>query len=395
MSDSVHEVTAVPSRRSVLLGVAAVAAVPVLARRPSAAAGRATGEQQLVFLSTWQGTQIYGAWFDPARGTLTSIGPVGEADSGWATMHPTKPILYVAGGGQGGIAYEYTIDPATGALTRSGNGIVTDNGHTGGGGLAYIGVHRPSSTLLVANYEAGLAATLPIAKDGSLGSPVSVVQDSGSGPNARQAGPHAHHIVVDPSGRFALIADFGADRVFIYPFDSATGTMAQHGTAYVTAAGSGPRRVLFHPGGRVAYLLNELTANIEVLSWDPRAGLLTTLQDLSTDTPGFTGTKSAAELGVSRDGRFVYVSNRGEEALVVYSVDERSGLLTPIQRISCGGQTPWSFTIHDSGRWLLVANEASNSVNVFSIDQRSGNLTNTSIAIEVPNPDCITFSHPS
>jgi hypothetical protein len=75
MSDSVHEVTAVPSRRSVLLGVGAVAAVPVLARRPSAAAGRATYEQQLVFLSTWQGTQIYGAWFHPARGTLTSIGP--------------------------------------------------------------------------------------------------------------------------------------------------------------------------------------------------------------------------------------------------------------------------------------------------------------------------------
>jgi 6-phosphogluconolactonase len=393
MSDSIREMTAVPSRRSVLGGVAAVAAVPLLARRPSGAATGRAGGRQLVFFSTWQGTQIYGAWFDPSRGTLSALGPVGEADSGWATMHPTKQVLYVAGGGQGGIAYEYTIDPVTGALTRSGNGIATDDGRTGGGGLAYLGVYEPSATLLVANYEAGLAATLPIATDGSLGSPVSVVQDSGSGPNARQAGPHVHHIAIDPSGRFALIADFGADRVFIHRFDRATGTMSQQGTAYTTAAGSGPRRVLFHPGGRVAYLLNELTADIEVLSWDPRAGRLAKLQDVPTDTPGFAGTKSAAELGMSRDGRFVYVSNRGQEALVVYAVDRRSGLLAPIQRISCGGETPWSFSIHANGRWLLVANEVSNSVNVFSIDERSGSLANTGISLEVPNPDCITFGH--
>ena len=66
----------------------------------------------------------------------------------------------------------------------------TDAGGTAGGGLSYLGVDRPSSTLLVANFEAGLAVSLPIRRNGGLGAPVSVVADTGSGPSPRQLGPH-------------------------------------------------------------------------------------------------------------------------------------------------------------------------------------------------------------
>ncbi len=322
---------------------------------------------------------------------------MGEAVSNWATMHPVKPVLYVGGGQDGGFVDSYGFDPATGLLTQTGT-VRTDPGGTSGGGVSYLVVDSPSKTILVANFEAGLTAAVPIEK-GVMSEPASVVQDTGSGPNARQLSPHPHphphHVAVDPSGRYVLVPDFGVDRIFVYRFDRRTRTLSAgdvNGTGYYqTDPGSGPCRVLFHSGGRTLYTLNELTATIEVLDWDPAAEKLTHRQVLSTDAPDFTGTKSSAELALGGDGRYLYTSNRGENVLVVYRIDEGTGLLEEVQRIPCAGQVPWSFTIHRSGRWLFVANEVSNTVNLLSIDRTPGKLADTGRSVPVPNPDCITF----
>jgi 6-phosphogluconolactonase len=396
------------SRRTVLTATAATAAaavVPALfgasraeaaalpAARPARHVARDRGD--LLFVGTWQGTEIYGARFDPATGALTALGPVGAAVANWATMHPRLPILYVGSGLTGGYVYSFAIDRATGALTQTG-AVATDSVSTAnGGGLAYIAVDEPSSTLLVADFEAGTTTTLPLGRDGALGDPVSSVADTGSGPNARQAGPHPHQAVVDPSGRYVLVPDFGADHVFIYPFDRATRVLKPGPggpAAFPVTPGSGPRRIWFHPGTGTAYLLSELTAGLQVLSWDPRKAALSQVQALFTNSAGFTGTSSAAELALSRDGRFAYASNRGENTLVVYAIDQRTGLLGLIQRLPCGGTTPWSFTLHPSGRWLLVANEVSNTVDVFGVAPRTGLLTATGTSLPVPNPDGITFA---
>lgn len=379
VSDSGHH----PSRRGMLTATAAVAAGSLLTGTAEAATRR-----ELMFVSPWQGTQMYGAWFDPATGGMTPLGPVGDATSNWSALHPVRPILYVGGSQDGGLVFTYEIDRATGALTAVGSPIATDAGGTGGGGLAYIVVDEPSHSLLVANFEAGLVASLPLSK-GRLGEPLSVVHTSGTGPSPRQAAPHPHDITIDPTGRYALVPDFGADRVFVFRFSRSNGAITDAELpGYATAAGSGPRRIVFHPDGRTAFLFSELTATLEVLDWDPHRGALTQREAVPTDSPAHTGSTSGAELGVSADGRFVYVSNRGENALVVYAYN---GSLAEIQRLPCGGQVPWSFTIHSSGRWLLVANEISDTVNLFSVDSRSGLLTDTSRALSIPNPSCITF----
>jgi len=322
---------------------------------------------------------------------------VAQVSSNWTEKHPTRPILYVASGEAGGIVYAFQIDGTTGALQPAGS-VRIDSGSTGSGGLSYIGADQPSETLLVADFAAGSAAALPLLADGGLGSPASVVVDTGSGPNPRQLGPHPHHVVVAPGGKFALVADFGADRVFIYRFDRATRVLSadesQGPRYYATNPGSGPRRLVFHPNGRTVYLLSELSADLQVLDWDASQELLTNRQILPIDTPDFPGTKSGAELHISRDGRFVYASSRGENTLVVFSVEQSTGLLTLAQRIPCGGQTPWTFAIHHSGQWMFVANEASSTVNLFSIDRCSGMLTDTGTSTPIPNPACITFFAP-
>ncbi|MFE9853557.1 lactonase family protein [Streptomyces sp. NPDC005576] len=380
------------SRRTVLAALTAstAAAVPLLSAAPADATPRRADD--LLYIGTWGRSQVHAVRFDPVHGTMTPLGAMAEVSSNWLAVHPTRPVLYVAAGEQGGAIRVFRIDDASGTLRQTGEvqaqaapGVV--------GGLSYIGLNEDADTLLVADFSAGSAATVPVGGHGELGAVASRVHDAGSGPSPRQAGPHPHHVLVEPGGKFALVADFGADRVFVYDYDRATHQMSVGTTggpgSYATAAGSGPRRLAFHPDGRSVYLLNELTADIEVLRWDGRRGELTSRQVLTTNAPAHTGTTSAAELAVSRDGRHVYTSNRGDNALVVFSVDPDTGLLTEAQRLPCGGVTPWSFSLHPDGRWLFVANEVSGTVNLFRVDPRSGRLTDTGTSVAVPNPDCI------
>jgi 6-phosphogluconolactonase len=394
------------SRRRVLGAAAAAAAVaavtgPALTAETARAASRTLGTagvpgRDLLYIGSWTANGLYAAWFDREQGTVELIGSVCDIQANWTTMHPVLPVIYVAGNDLAGSVSAYRIDSATGALTAAGSAVPTDSSNTQSGGLAYIGVDAPSGTLLAANYAAGIAATLPIARDGRLGAPVSEIQDSGSGPNARQSGPHVHDMTVAPGGQYMLTPDFGADKVFIRRFDRATRQLSADEVPgpgyYAVTPGDAPRRIEFHPGGRVAYLLSELGANIRTLSWDPRTATLTQLQDQSIDTAGFTGTPSAAELALSADGRFVYVSNRGQNSLLTYSADSRTGLLTLAQRTDCGGDNPWSISIHPDGRWMFVANRLSNTVNLFSINQASGTLTNTGTSITVPLADGVTVA---
>lgn len=383
-----------PSRRTVLAAMTASAAMaaPLLAGTPAGAAPNQPTD--LLYIGTWGQGQVYAVRFDPDDGTMTSLGSVAQVSSNWVTTHPTRPILYVAGSEQGGYIRVFRIDDTSGGLQQL-DEIETEPVPTGSGGLSYLGLTSSADTLLVADFAAGSAATVPVHPDGSLGAVASLVQDTGSGPSPRQLGPHPHYVVVDPSRRYALVADFGADRVFVYDYDPATHRMSV-GTpdgpgSFATAPGSGPRRLAFHPNGRTAYLLNELTADIQVLRWDARHGELTSRQTLSTNSVDHTGATSAAELAISCDGRHVYTSNRGENALVVFATDPATDLLTEIQRIPCAGVTPWSFALHPSGRWLFVANEASGTVNLFQVDRKSGHLTDTGTSVAVPYPDCIAF----
>ncbi|CAL9662069.1 lactonase family protein [Streptomyces sp. enrichment culture] len=383
-----------PSRRTVLvtLSSSAATALPLLSAAPAGASPQRADD--LLYIGTWGQGQVHAVRFDPDRGTMTSLGPVAQVSANWVAAHPYRPVLYVAGAEQGGFVRVFRIDDASGALRKVGE-VETQPAPAGSGGLSFIGLTPDADALLVADFAAGAAATVPVGADGLLGPVASRVQDTGSGPHPRQSGPHPHHVVLAPHRKSALVADFGADRVFVYDYDRATHRLSAGApdgpAAYPTAPGSGPRRLAFHPNGHTVYLLNELTADLQTLHWDATKGTLTHRQTLSTNAPGHTGVTSAAELAVSSDGRHVYTSNRGESTLVVFSVNLGTGLLTEVQRVPCGGVTPWSFALHPSGRWLFVANEASGTVNLFRVARGSGHLTDTGTSVAVPFPDCITF----
>lgn len=368
---------------------AAVAATGAHARDASARGHE--GGTELVYVGT-QGRQIHALRFDPGSGALSALGPVAQGPrSTWCVAHPTLPILYAVDddNAREGRVIAYAVDRASGALASIGEAPA------GGNGTTYLWLDGASMTLLAANFGSASVSSIALGADGRPGALVSTLKESGSGPHRRQASAHAHSVAIDPSGRFALVPDLGADRVFVYGFDRATRALAPDDSArphaFAAAPGSGPRHLAFGADGRFVYLLEELTAQVTVLRWDASQGRLAPVQALATDSADFKGTSSGAEIAVGADGSCVYVANRGENTLLVYRVDRATGELALAQRIAAGGETPWSFALHRSGRWLLVANQKSGRVDVFGIDAASGLLADAGQAAQVPAPVCLAF----
>jgi 6-phosphogluconolactonase len=220
-----------------------------------------------------------------------------------------------------------------------------------------------------------------------------VMQHTGSGPNAaRQGGAHAHCIVADPSNRFVLAADLGADRVFVYHLDLDRKSLrrVERGDA-IMRSGAGPRHIAFHPTLPLVFVANELDSTVATLRFDAGRGALSPLDTRSTLPAGWTGTNYPADIHVAPSGRTLYVSNRGHNSIAVFSVAESTGALALDQVISTDGDWPRNFSLDPTGRWLLVANQRSDSVVVFARDQNSGRLTPTRERIALPSPACLRF----
>ena len=333
---------------------------------------------------------IVAAHMDVTTGALTSIGVVASVTRPtWLAVHPSRPVLYSVSDPGNTIAstvYSFAQDPVSGALT------IKNSVAPGGNGATHLAVDQALRSLFVAQYGTGQVSWVSLLDDGSLGTVLSIASDYGTGPSPRQTAPHAHSVAVDPTKRFLLTPDLGADRIFVRSIDTNADQLTPAATPfYQDPAGSGPRHSVFHPNGRFYFNDTELTATVTSYSWNPWLGSLTPIQTVAIDDPTFTGTKSASHIAISRNGRFLYVASRGSNSLVVYSVDRWTGTLTLLQRIANTGVSPWDFTIDPSGHWLLVANNTSNTVDEFAVDPATGLLSATTVSLSTDQPSNVAF----
>ncbi len=258
---------------------------------------------------------------------------------------------------------------------------------------AHVSLDRSNRYLLVANYTSGNVAVIPIGQDGQLGPHSAFVQDSGSSVNKeRQQGPHAHFIQTTADNRFVLVTDLGIDKVLVYRFDARAGSLSE-AQSVTLEPGAGPRHLAF-ASGKSVYVLNELKSAISVFTFDSVNGAMRLKQTISTLPQSFSGNNTAAEIAVDSKSRFLYVSNRGDDAIVQFRIDPRNGRLAKVARFSTGGKAPRHFEIDPSGRWLLVANQNSNDIRVFRISSHDGRLISMPESLKVFSPVCIRFLTP-
>jgi 6-phosphogluconolactonase len=355
-----------------------------------------------VYIGTYNGPKsqgIYTCRLDLATGKCTPPELAGEVKNpSFLAVHPNKKFLYsvseiddLDGKKTGGVT-AFAIDAKTGKLKK------LNEQSSEGAGPCHLVVDRSGSTLLVANYGGGSIASLPIHPDGRLGPAASAIQHEGKSVNpARQEAPHAHSINVDPGNRFAVAADLGLDKVLVYRLDPSTSKLSANDPAFAAVKpGSGPRHFAFHPGGKSAYVINEILCTVTAFAYDPNRGELTELQTISTLPKGETlkPEYSTAEVQVHPSGRFVYGSNRGHHSITVFEVDPSRGTLRPVQNEPTQGETPRGFGIDPTGRFLLAGNQDSDTITIFRIDPKTGRLTPTGEKLEVGSPVCVKFVVP-
>ncbi|MCD7058631.1 lactonase family protein [Pelagibacterium xiamenense] len=336
------------------------------------------------------GQGIFAVRLDGATGALESLGCVAEEERPtFALPDPARPVLYAVSevgnrDDRHGTIMSYCIANTQGTLQPLAR-------RRTGGGPTHITIDDAGEMLYCANFGGPEAVAVPICASGQL-APISSTQTtSGTGPHKRQTAPHPHGVTLDPSGRFLLVPDMGADRIFVYRVDGSRLAPA-HPPFAAFPSGCGPRFVLFGADGRFAYMLGELSAEIFHLAWNE--GVLSHLATTPMDKPDAQHTRGAAAFGLSADGRFLYASNRGTHQIHVFAIQEDTGALSEIQCIDAGGERPWGLGLSPCGRWMLVANQASDVVTVFAVAPETGLLSATGHALNVFKPTSAAFVSP-
>ncbi|HEV7609069.1 MAG TPA: lactonase family protein [Steroidobacteraceae bacterium] len=333
---------------------------------------------------------IAAAEFDSTTGALSEPRMIIETrDPAHFTLSADGKHLYMCNSGTpGGVSAFAVENKKTGALR------LLNYKESKGRGPSYVSVDRSGRYVLAANYGGGFVEVYSLTKDGALDQQTAFVQHIGSSVHPqRQTKPYAHWVRTDPTNKFGLVADLGMDEVVVYKFDARTGKLSPNDPPFTKVAGGmGPRHLVFHPNGKWVYGIAEIANEVMAFNWDSANGVLTQFQSVNTLADGFKDPSTAAEIAVHTNGKFLYASNRGEDSIVVYAVDQKTGELTFKQRVSSGGKVPRYFTFDPTNKWLIVSNQDSANLSVFSVDAKTGELAAQGKPVTLVKPMGVVFA---
>ena len=395
-------------RRSVLqAGAALAAAGPAVLRERAAEAQPRAGAPARLFAYvgafTTEDRKGHGGGInvfriDPASGTWTHEQLLEIVNPSFLAIDRGQRFLYSVHA-NGEEVSAYAIDKQSGHISA------LNRQSCGGKNGVHLAIDPTGRWIITANYNSGSVGVVAIQPDGSLGPRSDLVDLKGEpGPDrVRQASSHPHDVVFDPSGRFVAIPDLGLDRIFVFRLDAASGKLtANDPPSVATRKRAGPRHIAFHPKMPFAYAVNELASTVAAYRFDPQRGSLQTIQILPATPSNFTGELSSAEIAVAPNGRFVYASNRCNNSIVVFAVDQRAGTLTPAGWVPTHGNSPRFFGLDPAARFLYAANadegfgppdeKNTDTIVQFSINQSTGALTPTGQIMKTNSPCTIVFA---
>jgi 6-phosphogluconolactonase len=262
---------------------------------------------------------------------------------------------------------------------------------SGGENPVYVSVHKSGKWLVNANYTSGSLSVFALSGNGEIKAFNTLIQYSDSSVNKnRQEKSHIHAAVFSPDGKVLFVTDLGGDKIWRYKFfpDSSHQLKSVEPAFTKAYPGSGPRHFTFHPSGKFAYSIEELSETISVFEYTNEN--LLQIQRVPIRDSTVRVSSASADIHVSPDGKFLYASNRGERnTIAIFSVDLSTGKLTWKGDELTLGESPRNFAIDPTGKYLLVANAGSDNIIVFKRDAETGLLTDTGTHLKIPRPSCL------
>jgi 6-phosphogluconolactonase len=353
--------------------------------------------ESLVFFGTQgvgSGKGISVARFNSISGEISKVSLAVETEApAFLLFHPDGHTAYACNSNNFSCNWfsekisSFSVDRESGKLT------FLNQQNSGGRDPDYLCIDKTNRYILVANYKGGNVTALEILENGSLGNATAFFQHTGAGFNPdRQDQPYAHCVKLDPDNRFALVADLGLDRIYVYRFNESDGTLKPNNPPYFSSQpGYGPRHLIFHPNGRYVYATNEMDCSVSALSWNAETGVLAEIQTVQTLPDDFTANSACGDIGIHSDGKYLFAANRGHNSLTVFSIDSATGKITVIETVPTLGEKPRNIAFDPTEQWLLVSNQTSNNVTIYRFDPSTGHLSPNGAPYKIPNPMGIAF----
>ncbi|EPS44802.1 hypothetical protein H072_1218 [Dactylellina haptotyla CBS 200.50] len=356
--------------------------------------------------------------YNPYLETLTKVSTYHETNlqASWQTIHPqNKDIIYSVDEGNPGGIVSFRLDRDSASLKK----LVRSDGING-----TVSITIKDELLVTASYLGYSVQTFETDDKGGLSKVVDSFTYSLTQPGLnkeRQEAAHPHQVVIDPSGSYIVTPDLGADLLRLYSINE---TNISELKPVPVEPGSGPRhgqfmdikfsQYYFAPK-RLFYLVNELRNTIAVYhTHDWKNGTIEFIKTQELDTlPGgkaswqdMTPPPNAAEITISKDKRFLYVSNRNDQrfkdrkfgpsdSIALYKIDPDRGEIAFVKLLEAGGIMPRHFSFHESGQIVAVALQESDKVVIFRVDPTTGEFIGADthdISVHVPhNPVCVTW----
>ncbi|WP_243354753.1 lactonase family protein [Bacillus litorisediminis] len=327
---------------------------------------------------------VYQFTLDTEKHEITGVKLAAKLDNPtYLTVSNDKKNLYAVSkeGEKGGVT-AFTISPESGELTK------LNSQASEGAPPCHVSVNRNRTQVVTANYHTTKIESYLTNPDGSLNPATSVLEHQGSGPHKRQDKPHMHFAGFTPDERYVIAVDLGSDRVYTYSVDKGKLEEVQ---VFETKPGSGPRHIVFHPNGKFAYVMTELSSEVIALHYNEEDGSFRAQQYISAIPEDFEGENDGSAIHISSDGKFVYAGNRGHNTIAVFEVNQQSGQLGLVEWTSTEGNWPRDFVLDPTEEFLIATNQKSNSMTLFSRDKSTGKLALLQSGVKVPEPVCVKF----
>ncbi|WP_321519757.1 lactonase family protein [uncultured Bacteroides sp.] len=337
---------------------------------------------------------IYVYRFNTETGEASYVNEVdGLSNPSYLNLSKDEKFVYSVGENEaeGGLAYALSFDKQNGKLTY------LNEQQTHGGSPCYINIDPKGQHVITANYTGGNISVFKIKKDGALLPASQVITFDKEDSKEPQPASHLHCVAFSPEGKYLFADDLGKDKVHKFNLHYAekennSDQFLQAGdpSAFNIEKGSGPRHLTFHPNGKYAYLINELSGKVTVFEY--KNGLLKDIQYIASDTTQEAVKKGSADIHLTPNGKYLYASNRLKaDGIAIFKVNQLNGKLTKIG-YQFTGIHPRNFIITPNGKLLLVACKNSNVIQVFRINYKNGLLEDTGKKIELDKPVCLKFA---
>ena len=327
------------------------------------------------------GIRVYDV--DLENGRMTEKEQVEITNSSYVTIARNRKFLYSITD-FGVEAYKIEED---GGLEFLNNGTI--NGMRG----CYLSTDYNDKFLFVAGYHDGKITVLRLKSDGGIGDITDEVFHKGLGSIAeRNFRPHVNCVKMTRDNKYLCAADLGMDHVKVYRVDHEKGTL-KLADVIRSEQESAPRHLKFSKDGKFLYIVHELKNYIDVYSYEEKNDnpYFEKIQTIPTVNDYHAGGTAASALNFSNDYKYIISSNAGDNSVIIYSIDETTGLLSKILCLPISGDYPKDAALFPDNKHLVSLNHESNTMTFFNVDLEKGTLVMNGPKVKVPSPNCVIF----